>query len=143
MRDWWTSKERLGVSQFLVSGHDDDCPHHNEVPIDCQKTIDYVDLTMQPNEGLPRVDLAHIKIPESRGILDYCPIRHRANIIRLILAIQGHDLLLNSASRVYTLTGIAKILDSTSTIVSETFKCLYPIRNVLTYPSRGIRYVPG
>ncbi|KAI0898546.1 hypothetical protein F4806DRAFT_364831 [Annulohypoxylon nitens] len=116
VRDWWTSKERLGVSQFLVSGHDDDCPHHNEVPIDCQKTIDYVDLTMQPNEGLPRVDLAHIKIPESRRILDYCPIRHRANIIRLILAIQGHDLLLNSASRVYTLTGIANILDSTGTI---------------------------
>ncbi|KAI1096007.1 hypothetical protein F5B19DRAFT_437462 [Rostrohypoxylon terebratum] len=116
VRDWWISKERLDISQYLVSGHDDHCPDHKEVPTECQKTSQHVDRNMQQNEALPRVDLAHIKIPQSRMIVDYCPIRHRANIIRLILAIQGHDLVLNSASRVYTLTGIANILDCTSAI---------------------------
>ncbi|KAI1462071.1 hypothetical protein F4805DRAFT_411923 [Annulohypoxylon moriforme] len=116
VRDWWTSKERLGVSRYLVSGHDDYCPAHNEVVIDCKKTDTYVEHNMGREEDLPKIDLADIQTPKSRIIEDYCPIRHRANIIRLVLAIEGQDLVLNSAPRVYTLTGVANILDCTSTI---------------------------
>ncbi|KAI1779735.1 hypothetical protein F4818DRAFT_151311 [Hypoxylon cercidicola] len=104
VRDWWTTKERLGISLYLVSGHDDNCPHHHDVPIDCVKCDGFA------SNG-PTLDLNDVQIPESRIMDDYCPIRHRANIVRLLLAIEGHDLVLNSASRVYTLAGIANILD--------------------------------
>ncbi|OTA94479.1 hypothetical protein M434DRAFT_10737 [Hypoxylon sp. CO27-5] len=116
VRDWWMSKERLGISPYLVSGHDDHCPRHNEVPINCQKTEDYGKHDSGRDEFFPKIDLADIQMPRSRVIEDYCPIRHRANIIRLILAIEGYDLVLNSAPRVYTLAGIANILDCTSVI---------------------------
>ncbi|KAI0136012.1 hypothetical protein F4776DRAFT_115826 [Hypoxylon sp. NC0597] len=116
VRDWWMSKERLGISPYLVSGHDDYCRRHNEVPIDCKKTEDYVEHSFGRVELLPEIDLADIQMPESRAIEDYCPIRHRANIIRLILAIEGHDLVLNSAPRLYTIVGVANILDCTSVI---------------------------
>ncbi|KAI0843196.1 hypothetical protein F5Y06DRAFT_257138 [Hypoxylon sp. FL0890] len=116
VRDWWTSKERLGISPYLVSGHDDHCPHHNEVPIDCEKTDTYVEHEPGQEDALPKIDLEDIRIPRSRTIEEYCPIRHRANIIRLILAIEGHDLVLNSAPRVYTLASVANILDCTNVV---------------------------
>ncbi|OAA62580.1 hypothetical protein SPI_04120 [Niveomyces insectorum RCEF 264] len=46
--------------------------------------------------------------PELR-IPDYCEIRHIANVIRLLLAMTGRPLLLNSAARVYTIAGLAKL----------------------------------
>ncbi|KAL1901869.1 hypothetical protein Sste5346_001573 [Sporothrix stenoceras] len=46
--------------------------------------------------------------PEFR-IDDYCEIRHIANVIRLLLAMAGKPLLLNSAARVYTIAGLAKL----------------------------------
>ncbi|KAI0013074.1 hypothetical protein F4779DRAFT_565566 [Xylariaceae sp. FL0662B] len=117
VREWWTTKERLGVSPYLVSGHDDHCPCHATVFNDSRKVDGYIVL---PNSGntadLPRIDLADLILPKARVIDDYCPVRHRANIIRLLLAIQGQDLVLNSAARVYTLTGVAKILDCTNAI---------------------------
>lgn len=116
--DWWTSKERLGISPYLVSGHDDHCPHHDEVPIDCVKKTSYIQQNLGLRERLPTIDLVDIKTIKSRAIDDYCPIRHRVNIVRLLLAIEGYDLVLNSASRVYTLTSIASILDCTRVIVS-------------------------
>ncbi|KAL7628928.1 hypothetical protein AAE478_000445 [Parahypoxylon ruwenzoriense] len=119
VRDWWTAQERLGISPYLVSGHDDHCPRHLDVPIDCKKIDGYIPAVPKPgymNKSLPSVDLDDIKISGSRIIDDYCPIRHRANIIRLVLAIQGYELVLNSAPRAYTLTSIANVLDCTSII---------------------------
>lgn len=46
--------------------------------------------------------------PEFR-IDDYCEVRHIANVIRLLLAMAGKPLLLNSAARVYTIAGLAKL----------------------------------
>lgn len=40
---------------------------------------------------------------------DYCEIRHAANVIRLLRAMAGGPLLLNSAARVYSIAGIAKL----------------------------------
>lgn len=95
-----------------MSGHDDLCRRHAEVPIECPKRVGH-------ESGLPWLDLADVRIPASRMIDDYCPTRHRANIIRLILAIEGHDLVLNSAPRVFTLTAVANILDCTNVVVSK------------------------
>ncbi|KAI1647949.1 uncharacterized protein F4817DRAFT_335434 [Daldinia loculata] len=122
--DWWTSKERLGISPYLVSGHDDHCPHHDEVPIDCVKKTSYIQQNLGLRERLPTIDLVDIKTIKSRAIDDYCPIRHRVNIVRLLLAIEGYDLVLNSASRVYTLTSIASILDCTRVIRDSVYTWL-------------------
>ncbi|OTB15508.1 hypothetical protein K445DRAFT_366708 [Daldinia sp. EC12] len=122
--NWWMSKERLRISQYLVSGHDDHCFRHKEVPLDCNKKDTYVPRQLGPNERLPSIDLDEIETSEPRNIVDYCPIRHRVNIIRLILAIEGYDLVLNSAPRVYTLTSIANILDCTSVIRDSVYTWL-------------------
>ncbi|KAH8173109.1 hypothetical protein LIA77_07364 [Sarocladium implicatum] len=57
--------------------------------------------------GLP---LDH-DIPHYRKIPDYCPFRHCNSIIRLLMFIEGHNIIVDSASRMWTLLGIAKILD--------------------------------
>ncbi|UKZ85217.1 uncharacterized protein TrAFT101_001086 [Trichoderma asperellum] len=54
--------------------------------------------------------------PSYRNIPDYCPIRHRNNIIRLLMMIEGHDVMLDSANRVWTLVGLAKIFDCPSVV---------------------------
>ncbi|ERS95943.1 hypothetical protein HMPREF1624_07478 [Sporothrix schenckii ATCC 58251] len=46
--------------------------------------------------------------PEFR-IDDYCEVRHIANVIRLLLAMAGKPLHLNSAARVFTIAGLAKL----------------------------------
>ncbi|KAI0117257.1 hypothetical protein F4814DRAFT_439697 [Daldinia grandis] len=122
--DWWTSKERLGISPYLVSGHDDHCPYHDKVPTDCVKKVSYIEESLGPRERLPIIDLGDIKTVKSRVIDDYCPIRHRVNIVRLLLAIEGYDLVLNSAPRVYTLTSIARILDCTCIIRDSVYTWL-------------------
>ncbi|KAI1143041.1 hypothetical protein F5Y05DRAFT_140489 [Hypoxylon sp. FL0543] len=116
VRDWWMSKERLGISPYLVSGHDDYCLRHFEVPIDCEKVDTYAEDNLARGTALPNIDLADVHKSTARAIEEYCPIRHRANIIRLILAIEGHDIILNSAARVFTLTGVANILDCTDVV---------------------------
>ncbi|KAM0524490.1 hypothetical protein ACHAPE_000584 [Trichoderma viride] len=54
--------------------------------------------------------------PKYRDIPDYCPTRHRNNIIRLLMMIEGHDVMLDSANRVWTLVGLAKIFDCPSVV---------------------------
>jgi hypothetical protein len=61
------------------------------------------------------------KISEHPGddeILDYCPIRHRAGIERLLQVIEGKDPRLDSAPKVWTLAILAKYFDCASTVVS-------------------------
>ncbi|RYP71548.1 hypothetical protein DL770_008114 [Monosporascus sp. CRB-9-2] len=96
------------------------------VPVDvkCQKVPGYVPTPPQKGETEGILDLADIAPSASRDIAEYCPIRHRANLIRLLLAIQGEDLVLNSAPRVYTLVGIAKILDCVNVLRDSVFTWL-------------------
>ncbi|RYP17770.1 hypothetical protein DL765_004348 [Monosporascus sp. GIB2] len=124
VKHWWTAEDRLGVSRYLVSGHDDSCPQHQVVDVKCQVVPGYVPITPQEGETTGILDLADIVPSASRDIAEYCPIRHRANIIRLLLAIQGEDLVLNSAPRVYTLVGIAKILDCVDVLRDSVFTWL-------------------
>ncbi|KJZ77966.1 hypothetical protein HIM_02603 [Hirsutella minnesotensis 3608] len=54
--------------------------------------------------------------PPFRNIPDYCPVRHRNTIIRLMLLIEGRGVLIDSASRMWTLVALAKIFDCTSVV---------------------------
>jgi hypothetical protein len=54
-------------------------------------------------------------------VLDYCPIRHRACIERLLQVIEGKDPRLDSAPKVWTLAVLSKYFDCESTVVSPYF----------------------
>jgi hypothetical protein len=51
-------------------------------------------------------------------VLDYCPIRHRACIERILQVIEGKDPRLDSAPKVWTLAVLSKYFDCESTVVS-------------------------
>lgn len=122
VRDWWMAKDRFGVSQWFVSGHDDWCHNHADIPLDCKKP----DSVTLPLVRSAIEDARKYKIllgPEViadcpvREIAEYCEIRHRANIVRLLLAVAGYDLVLNSAPRVYAIVMLAEDLDLVNVIV--------------------------
>jgi hypothetical protein len=50
--------------------------------------------------------------------LDYCPIRHRIGIERLLQIIEGKEPHLDSAVKVWTLAGLAKFFQCPSTVAS-------------------------
>ncbi len=54
-------------------------------------------------------------------VLDYCPIRHRACIERLLQVIEGKDPRLDSAPKVWTLAMLSKYFDCESSVVSPYF----------------------
>ncbi len=55
---------------------------------------------------------------DEEKLLDYCPIRHRAGIERLLQVIEGKSPRLDSAPKVWTLVMLAKHFDCTSAVVS-------------------------
>ncbi|KAK9779905.1 hypothetical protein SCAR479_03029 [Seiridium cardinale] len=134
VRDWWMAKERLGVSPLLVSGHDDDCLDHSNTPVDCVKNTDEVEQEARSEIDDARkykvtLGLESCVTCPARDIHDYCAVRHRANIIRLLLHINGHDLVLNSAPRVYTIVALAKQLDVVNLVSSSVRLWLEDHRN--------------
>ncbi|EFQ33222.1 hypothetical protein CGRA01v4_08724 [Colletotrichum graminicola] len=54
--------------------------------------------------------------PTYRQIPDYCPVRHRVDILRLMCLIAGKRVIVDSAPLVWTLVAVAKILDCTSVL---------------------------
>ncbi len=52
------------------------------------------------------------------NVPDYCPIRHRAGIGRLLRVLEGKDPGLDSAPKVWTLFVLAKYFDCTAAVVS-------------------------
>ncbi|KAI8635229.1 hypothetical protein F5Y19DRAFT_469097 [Xylariaceae sp. FL1651] len=100
--DWWLSHDISGISKYLVSGHDENCPDHNHVPVSCFKIL------CVSGERPSSRDLSDLDYSELRKIPDYCPIRHRAAILRLLTAIAHGEVVLNSAPRVATMAVIAK-----------------------------------
>ncbi|KAL2876383.1 hypothetical protein SGCOL_008383 [Colletotrichum sp. CLE4] len=67
-------------------------------------------------EKRSRGDLSAAPIPPYRRIPDYCPIRHRVNILRLMCIIANKRVFIDSAARLWTLVAVAKILDCTSVV---------------------------
>jgi hypothetical protein len=76
----------------------------------------------ETKEGIPGIvednpaDPSHI--PPWRNVEDYCPIRHRVAIIRVLRAINGESLLLNSAVRLWTVAQVAISLEVPQVVVS-------------------------
>lgn len=133
---WWSSSLTNNVDPWLVCGHDDICgcerqkaeeakedePEPEGSSIKVQQ-----DATTIPKEkpGLPKLPLGPdvalgmkargedevYKTPSYRRVPDYCPIRHRNGILRLLLLIEGKGVILDSAIRVWTLVKLGTIFD--------------------------------
>jgi len=98
------------VGAVLALGHDDKCGCVQDHGSDRYAA-------WKPDNVSGIVDDAHQA--KFRQIEDYCEIRHRVNIIRLLRAINGADLLINSATRMWTLVHIAVDLEITPVVVSS------------------------
>ncbi|KAH7630707.1 hypothetical protein B0T09DRAFT_123934 [Sordaria sp. MPI-SDFR-AT-0083] len=62
--------------------------------------------------------------PSFRKIPDYCPIRHRVAIMRVLHAINGNGLLLNSAARMWTVAQVAIHLEVTNIVIDPVTQWL-------------------
>ncbi|KAI0428537.1 hypothetical protein F5Y09DRAFT_312646 [Xylaria sp. FL1042] len=103
--DWWRSFFVSRVSKNLVSGHDDNCPYHFDEALIEDRAWGNAHLMKEP------IDIGQLEPSRLRNILDYCPIRHRVAILRLLMAIRTGDLYLNSAPRLVTMAVVAKQFD--------------------------------
>ncbi|KAL7937904.1 hypothetical protein V8C35DRAFT_290245 [Trichoderma chlorosporum] len=141
---WWAASGLHKVSKWLVSGHDDVCTCGQPPIPGWGAPKEWVAEQKQDgdkNQGAPKSkpniingeaivapspqDLLakqfhginrSYETPKYRDIPDYCPIRHCNNIIRLMMMIEGHEVMLDSANRVWTLVALAKIFDCTSVV---------------------------
>lgn len=140
------------VGAILALGHDDVCKG-----LGCKFGVDWASalpLTTasgltdyaewQTKEGLlgivednPSARLGFIA--PWRKLEDYCPIRHRVAIIRLLKAINGEDLLLNSAVRMWTVAQVAISLEVPQVVVSCSNPLLWHITNII----RSIQSLSG
>jgi hypothetical protein len=125
VRDWWMANHRLNIASHVVLGHDDVCPDHENVPNRPDLVVDSTGEDTRSTEDrfcsnkfLIPMGLEVIRPVPSRQIPEYCPIRHRVAIIRLLLFLRDTELVLNSAPRVWTIIGVAKALDIAHTIRS-------------------------
>ncbi|KAM7206853.1 hypothetical protein V8F20_002559 [Naviculisporaceae sp. PSN 640] len=85
------------VGACLALGHDDLCRN-----VCC--LLDHASWEIsKTTPGIFETD----DIPKFRQIDDYCPVRHRVSVMRVLRAINGHDLLLNSATRMWTVAQTA------------------------------------
>jgi hypothetical protein len=130
------------VGAILALGHDDvckglGCKFGDEWAFDPPLTsasglTDYAE--WHANDGLPGIvednPSARLAfIAPWRKIEDYCPIRHRVAIIRVLKAINGDDLLLNSAVRVWTVAQVAISLEVPQVVVSCPIPLVRDIRD--------------
>lgn len=143
---WWRSHRFHGVDPSLVTGHDDVCTCRRQAPgsLDTDGDEGLGDINKSSPKATSKrsgetnkrsgetkpvpptpEQLMQMKSegdnglyepPPFRRIPDYCPIRHRNAIVRLMMLIEGRDVLLDSASRVWTLVALAKMFDCTSVV---------------------------
>lgn len=150
--NWWISDKFHTIDPAHVSGHDDACTCKRQSPsLSAGEILDpglanAGTLATKPHlpptasivdrfreEGNNELYLT----PQFRKIPDYCAVRHRNAIVRLLIVIEGRDICLDSASRVWTLIGVAKILDCIDVIRDRVAQWLLQPRN-----SRFIEVLP-
>ncbi|KAJ8129347.1 hypothetical protein O1611_g4287 [Lasiodiplodia mahajangana] len=119
VRNWWQSHYILHISEYLVSGHDDLCPQHIEAILTEHKIEERYN-----GRDDDTMSIGGLECPPFRQIADYCPVRHRAAILRLLMAIPHGELVLNSAPRVATIAVVAKILDCTKIVADSVLTWL-------------------
>jgi hypothetical protein len=78
--------------------------------------------------SLEELSMSKVKkagINDPLDVREYCPIRHRAGIGRLLRVLEGKDPRLDSAPKVWTLFVLAKYFDCTAAVVSvESLQCV-------------------
>ncbi|ROT40522.1 hypothetical protein SODALDRAFT_356530 [Sodiomyces alkalinus F11] len=104
---WWTAVAKYGVSPSAASGHDDVCTcWQSENPPPGSAQGDEIGRLGRLRDG-PGLE----QYPPYRMIPDYCPIRHRVAILRLLYLIEGKHIPIDSAPQIWTLVAIAEIFD--------------------------------
>ncbi|KAF4973717.1 hypothetical protein FZEAL_9244 [Fusarium zealandicum] len=140
---WWSSSLRSQVDSWLVCGHDDICmcdrlkpelakdhesqqsapsaspsqdaPAHSEE----KEESKFPKLPLRSETALrmkARSENEVYETPPYRRILDYCPVRHRNGIIRLLMLLEGKGVILDSATRIWTLVKLSTIFDCESVL---------------------------
>ncbi|GAB1318897.1 hypothetical protein MFIFM68171_09107 [Madurella fahalii] len=108
------------VGSIMTLGHDDVC----------KSKACFTDLSQwQTNDSVPGIVEENpayhgSRIPAFRKVDDYCPIRHRVSIVRLLRAINGDSLLLNSAVRMWTIAQVAIYLEVPQVVVDPVTQWL-------------------
>jgi hypothetical protein len=77
-------------------------------------------------EELSKSKAQKFKKIDPAGVPEYCPIRHRAGIGRLLRVLEGKDPRLDSAPKVWTLFVLAKYFDCTAAVVSTQLQLYLP-----------------
>lgn len=112
IRHWAKTGASLGVDSRLIDGRDE------FIRVKYYAIEDEItDKSSQEGGGAKIED-----IPE------YCPVRHRAGIERLLRIIEGRDPRLDSAPKVLTLAVLGKFFDCRKVVVRDTAP-LYPTQN--------------
>ncbi|KAK3318448.1 hypothetical protein B0H66DRAFT_603034 [Apodospora peruviana] len=121
------------VGACLVLGHDDVCKHDSCVVDTSQWEVK--DVPGIADEDLQKAstedDVSPIEssgysshIPPFRKIDDYCAVRHRVSIMRVLRAINGQGLVLNSATRMWTVAQVAIHLEVPQVVVDPVTQWL-------------------
>ncbi|KAF5240283.1 hypothetical protein FAUST_4447 [Fusarium austroamericanum] len=131
---WWKSSIENDTDMSLVSGHDDVCMCNRQHEKDMLSTTGHTGNSESANTGPNRRDHSpenllpgakvitamqmkargeneFIPTPQYRRAPDYCPVRHRNGIIRLLMLIEGKGTILDSAPRLWTLVKLGNIFD--------------------------------
>ncbi|AEO66913.1 uncharacterized protein THITE_2045585 [Thermothielavioides terrestris NRRL 8126] len=103
------------VGAILALGHDDVCKG-----VSCLTNFG----EWQTKEAVSGITDENDHVPAWRRVEDYCPIRHRVAIIRVLRAINGDSLLLNSAVRLWTVAQVAISLDVPQVVVNPVAQWL-------------------
>jgi hypothetical protein len=85
-----------------------------------------VDENLSQEEIFSTLSDARYSEERDEEVLDYCPIRHRAGIERLLQIIEGKDPRLDSAPKVWTLAFLGKYFDCAHTVVITPCKFKLP-----------------
>ncbi|OAA61398.1 hypothetical protein ISF_05477 [Cordyceps fumosorosea ARSEF 2679] len=148
---WWSSYARLDVPYFLVKGHDDVCPCKQlaDRSVTDPKTETISVKESGDNSGSQQTSVVTLplsalelvsarnggeklqvaEVPAHFAIKDYCPIRHRNGIIRLLMLIERKQVFINSAPRLWTMVALAKIWDCVSVVQDPAIQWLMQGKN--------------
>lgn len=145
--NWWKSYRLHDVPYWLVKGHDDVCNCESKSQagkgssysgqLEAGSTIDGLtgSITLPPTVEMlqqlkARRSRLEVTSPPHFDIPDYCPVRHCNSIIRLLMHIEGHQCTFDSAPRVWTTLGVAKIFDCPRIFIDSVTTWLHHESNI-------------
>lgn len=123
---WPSSFVLHNVTSALVTGHDDVCTcqpktmgsHETKPGLPNHTIAEQDNSSYKPSTITTGKDIIYLRGTRSQNLFetakhlnipDYSPVRHANAIIRLMLMIEGKDVPLNSAARVWTMAGVSRL----------------------------------